>query len=237
MPDAPATVGDRRSRRVLLNLAPYAALFLAAGYGAILFSTSIPWWSLFFLAATFVWIVIRVVFAVRHGKAPTASSRKEKILLGVVMIGMMPIPLLYVGTPLLGFADVDLPYLIHWLGAAVMVAGIIVFAQSHAALGRQWSPSLELIDEHALVVTGPYRHVRHPMYTAIFLITLAQALLLDNWVAGPSGLLAFAVLYLLRVDDEEAMMEAHFGTTWTEYAARTPRLLPRLRGTADSGVA
>lgn len=237
MSDTPAKALDRQVRRVAFNLAPYVVVFLAAGYGAVVRSADVPWWSLFFLIATFAWIVIRVVHAVRHGKAPAASSRKEKILLIIVTIGMMPIPLLYVATPLLAFADVDLPFLVHWLGAAVMVIGIIVFVQSHEFLGRQWSPSLELIDEHELVATGPYRHVRHPMYTAIFLITLAQALLLDNWVAGPSGLIAFTLLYVLRVDDEEAMMEAQFGSTWTEYAARTPRLMPRLRGPARSETA
>ena len=117
----------------------------------------------------------------------------------------------------------------HALGVAALIAGIAMFTASHIALGRHWSPSLALVEDHRVVGDGIYRWVRHPMYTAIFLITGAQALLLDNWLAGPLGLVAFATLYALRVGREEAMMADRFGDAWDTYAARTPRLVPRLR--------
>jgi protein-S-isoprenylcysteine O-methyltransferase Ste14 len=75
-----------------------------------------------------------------------------------------------------------------------------------------------------------YRRIRHPMYAAIFLFSLAQGLLLDNWLAGWSALATFAVMYLVRLPREEAMMIQQFGQEYRDYMNRTGRLLPRLRG-------
>jgi protein-S-isoprenylcysteine O-methyltransferase Ste14 len=77
-----------------------------------------------------------------------------------------------------------------------------------------------------VVTSGVYRRIRHPMYTAIALYSIAQALLLPNWIAGPSSLLAFIVLFVLRVNVEEQMMLEHFGDEYAAYMNRTKRLFP-----------
>ena len=70
--------------------------------------------------------------------------------------------------------------------------------------------------------------MRHPMYPAIFLITIAQLLILTNWIAGPAGLVTFLLLYIVRIGPEEQMMRDQFGADWDAHAARTPRLIPKL---------
>lgn len=77
-----------------------------------------------------------------------------------------------------------------------------------------------------MVTSGVYRKIRHPMYTAIALYSIAQALLLPNWIADPSSLLAFMVLFVLRVNVEEQMMLENFGDEYAAYMNRTKRLLP-----------
>jgi protein-S-isoprenylcysteine O-methyltransferase Ste14 len=67
------------------------------------------------------------------------------------------------------------------------------------------------------------------MYAAIFLQALAQALLLSNWLAGPSFLLAFLLMFVLRIGGEEQMMLEKFGEAYADYANRTDRLIPHLR--------
>ena len=66
------------------------------------------------------------------------------------------------------------------------------------------------------------------MYSALVLYTVGQALVIPNWVAGPSNLLAFAVLFALRVRAEEKMMVQQFGDEYASYTARTKRLVPRV---------
>jgi protein-S-isoprenylcysteine O-methyltransferase Ste14 len=66
------------------------------------------------------------------------------------------------------------------------------------------------------------------MYASGWLLSLAQALLLQNWVAGPAGVVAFLPLYFVQVPREERMMLDHFGDDYRNYAAQTGRIVPRL---------
>jgi protein-S-isoprenylcysteine O-methyltransferase Ste14 len=80
--------------------------------------------------------------------------------------------------------------------------------------------------QHALVKTGVYRVVRHPMYASFLLPAIARALLLPNWLVGASGIVAVAVFCTLRVEREELMMAAFFGDDYRSCAARTKRIVP-----------
>jgi protein-S-isoprenylcysteine O-methyltransferase Ste14 len=117
-----------------------------------------------------------------------------------------------------------------WVGTGLLAAALWLFWRSHHDLGANWSPSLEIGEQHALVTRGVYRHIRHPMYASQVLWSLAQMLLLPNWVAGWGGLVSFLPLYLSRIPNEERMMLDHFGEAYREYCARTGRILPRLGG-------
>ena len=64
------------------------------------------------------------------------------------------------------------------------------------------------------------------MYLALVLYSIGQALVIPNWVAGPSNLIAFAILFGLRVGAEEKMMVEKFGDEYAAYTARTKRLVP-----------
>jgi protein-S-isoprenylcysteine O-methyltransferase Ste14 len=81
-------------------------------------------------------------------------------------------------------------------------------------------------ERHRLITQGIYRRVRHPMYAALFLYSIGQALVLPNWVAGPSYLVSFGILFALRIRAEERMMLETFGEGYASYMARTKRLVP-----------
>ena len=89
-----------------------------------------------------------------------------------------------------------------------------------------WSVSLDLREDHKLVTTGIYEKVRHPMYSAFWLWAVAQPFLLSNWIAGFSGIVGFGTLYLLRLGQEERMMEGEFGQEYRDYCKRTKRIIP-----------
>ena len=85
---------------------------------------------------------------------------------------------------------------------------------------------LEIREKHQLVDRGIYRRVRHPMYLALLLYSIGQALVLPNWVAGPAYIVAFGTLLALRIGPEERMMREEFGKDYEAYMARTRRLVP-----------
>jgi protein-S-isoprenylcysteine O-methyltransferase Ste14 len=175
---------------------------------------------------------IRHVFIKRtagHDKILRRLDGLEKALLGIVSVGALLLPVLYIASPWLAFADYQLPVFLPWCGLAFMVAGLWLFYRSHADLGVNWSVTLELRKEHQLIKEGVYRRIRHPMYAAIFLFSLAQGLMLSNWLAGWSALATFAILYFVRTPREEQMMCECFGQDYRDYMLQTGRLFPRIR--------
>jgi protein-S-isoprenylcysteine O-methyltransferase Ste14 len=174
-------------------------------------------------------IAIRAPFARKSRQRPVAESRKgalEVLLLLLMAVGFLMLPLVYVFTPLLRGVDYPLSVPAFAAGVVVLVASEWLFYRSHADLGSNWSVTLELREGHELVTRGVYRRVRHPMYSAIFLYCVAQALLLANWIAGPACLAAFTVMFLARLGPEERMMRDRFGEEYARYAAESKRLIP-----------
>ena len=156
------------------------------------------------------------------------KTAQEKALLFFVALGMFMLPMIYVLTPWLSFANYSLPVWANILGMLTFAIALWLFWKSHHDLGRNWSPTLQVREDHTLITQGIYQVIRHPMYTAIWLWAIAQGLLLANWIAGPSGVIAFGVLYFLRVGNEEKMMLEQFGDQYQAYMQKTKRLLPSL---------
>lgn len=155
----------------------------------------------------------------------------EWLMLVLVVVGMQVLPLLYVFSPWLGFADyrhsTPVGVVAGVSGAAVFAAANYLLWRSHVDLGKNFSIALRVREDHCLVTSGIFGYVRHPMYAAHWLWAIAQALLLQNWLAGPVFLVAFLPLYLSRVPREERMMIDRFGDEYRAYMDRTGRLLPR----------
>ncbi|MEM1119889.1 MAG: protein-S-isoprenylcysteine O-methyltransferase [Bacteroidota bacterium] len=151
----------------------------------------------------------------------------EKVLLFATMLGMMLFPLLYIFSPWLNFANYQPPVWVPILGLLLMPFTLWLFYRSHKDLGQNWSVSLEVRDKHTLITDGVYKKVRHPMYTAIWLWVIIQALVLSNYIGGLSGIIGFGALYFLRVYKEEDMMIKEFGTAYQNYMQQTGRLIPK----------
>ena len=184
-----------------------------------------------FLVGLVVQCAIRHHFVQRtksEQKTVRQFDRIEKILLAAMFPPILLLPLVYGFTPLLSFADYQLPSPIRWIGAVVMVASLWLFWRSHIDLGQNWSVSLELRENHQLVSHGVYRWIRHPMYASIWLWGLAQGMMLANWFAGWSVMPVFATMYVIRMPREERLMCEEFGDDYREYARRTGRIFPRL---------
>jgi protein-S-isoprenylcysteine O-methyltransferase Ste14 len=188
-----------------------------------------PWFakSVVIFAAV-VMVAIRAPHGHRSRTVPVAASRKgrlEVVLLTIAWISFF-VPILWVASPWLDAADFELRLLAIAAGAALLAASLWLFQRSHADLGTQWSITLEIRESHRLVTGGCYRRIRHPMYSALLLYGVGQALALPNWIAGPSYLVAMLLLVALRLHPEETMMRSRFGSEYDSYAARTKRLFP-----------
>lgn len=173
------------------------------------------------------WYVIRRPFERKARKVGVSKSlvdRRERVLLASLTTGLFLIPAVTVLTGFPNSFDRSFYPDIAWLALLPLAAALWLFRRSHADLGRNWSVTLKVRENHAVVKAGVYRLVRHPMYSSFFLLGLAQLLLLPNWLAGASGLVGVGLLFVFRVGREEQMMLDSFGDEYR--LAGTKRIIP-----------
>ncbi len=180
------------------------------------------------LAGMAVMIAVRAPHGHRNRSVKVAASYKTRLESGLLVLAWIGffVPLIWITSPAFSFAEY--PLLAGPLVAGVMCLGIglWLFYRSHADLGTNWSITLEVHEQHRLVTQGVYRRIRHPMYLSLALCSVGYALVIPNLVAGPSNLIALAILFALRVRAEERMMSASFGAEYAAYSERTNRLIP-----------
>lgn len=195
----------------------------------MLFAVMNPWFAkAIILVSTLAVVIIPASLHPRGGTIKVVKSRKgrmEQTLLALTSLGFF-LPLVWIFTPVLQFADYSLHPVPVIAGIFCLGLGLWFLFRSHSDLATNWSITLEIREKHQLITHGIYRHVRHPMYLALLLYSSGQALVLPNWVAGPSYLVAFALLFACRVGPEERMLVEEFGKNYEAYMARTKRLIP-----------
>jgi protein-S-isoprenylcysteine O-methyltransferase Ste14 len=175
------------------------------------------------------WYIIRHPFKRSSRRRMTARHidwRRESLLVAVSFCGLFALPFLYIASGQPEFADYSFRPAQAGAGLLVLGGSLWLLWRTHRDLGGNWSAKLEIRDDHCLMTSGIYNHIRHPMYSAFWLWALAQALLLPNWIAGFSGVVCFGILFFCRINREERMMIEAFGDEYRSYMARTRRLIP-----------
>lgn len=189
----------------------------------------------FFVVVYFAALVVEIVIRAplqkkrrREKKTDQRISAQERVMVSILFVAMLGFPLLYAVTHWLDFAHYSLPAWGSWLGTAIMAGALFVFWRAHFDLGLNWSPTLEIREHHTLVTRGVYGVIRHPMYASMLLWSIAQPLLLHNWLAGLLDLVVFAPFYVMRARPEERMMLDTFGDQYRDYMKRVGGIFPKL---------
>jgi protein-S-isoprenylcysteine O-methyltransferase Ste14 len=169
-----------------------------------------------------VWM-LAALFAKRTVYRESAARRLRYIL--PILLGWFLIFRGYrLGTP---FNNDLLPETDAILAAAAIlcVCGLGLCLWARAVLGRNWSGTVTLKENHELIVRGPYRLVRHPIYTAL------MAMLIATWmeqshIAGMIGLLLTFISFWIKLGQEEEVMQQQFPKQYPAYQLRTKRIVP-----------
>jgi protein-S-isoprenylcysteine O-methyltransferase Ste14 len=111
------------------------------------------------------------------------------------------------------------------LAVVLSFAGLGVAIWARTVLGRNWSAAPEVKQDHELVTGGPYKVVRHPIYSGLLLMFAGVAVL---WATSGALLLmlVIAVGIHIKLGAEEALMAGEFPEAWPPYRARTRRVIP-----------
>ena len=173
--------------------------------------------------------VVALLALLRRGLKPSTTLIRVKGWRGYVPTFLLPVEWLL--PPILIFlrvGEIEAGWLsLRLTGLAVAVGGAVLLVWAVVRLGRFFVHDAAVLQDHTLIASGPYRFVRHPVYTGYL------ALLLGSGVAALNlGVLALWPLSLLGIlvqaGSEEQLLRARFGSDYEHYARRTGQLVPRL---------
>jgi protein-S-isoprenylcysteine O-methyltransferase Ste14 len=136
-------------------------------------------------------------------------------------------PLVYLINPgWMAWSKLGLPEWVRWLGVILGVLCCLGIYWLFSSIGSGITPTSATRKVHQLSTSGPYRWVRHPLYTAGSSLFVAFGMMADNWFLALLGILAFLAM-AARTPKEEANLTEKFGDEYREYMKRTGRFLPR----------
>ncbi|MFC2132417.1 protein-S-isoprenylcysteine O-methyltransferase [Bacteroidota bacterium] len=175
-------------------------------------------------------IIIRKSYERKFIKLDVEIQKKSTIdIIFLMLNGIgMTVPIVYVFSSWLDFANYSLPGWLGWLGVVLFAFAIWLLWRSHHDLDRNWTPTVAIRYDPELITSGVYKYIRHPMYSAHLVWAIAQIFILHNWVAGFSFLIVQVPFIIIRIKNEEKMMIEQFGKAYTAYMDKTDRLIPKL---------
>ena len=168
------------------------------------------------------WIAAFATKATRRKE--TIASRASHLLplyLGVVLLVPPHLP-----GPWLTMRLLPRTLTCFWLGFLLTTLGLVFAVIARGWLGGNWSSTVTLKQDHELIMSGPYRFVRHPIYSGLLLALLGTAIAIGEW----RGLLALALMaaaFLRKIAIEERFLTEQFGEAYARYREDVPALLPR----------
>lgn len=147
------------------------------------------------------------------------------MLLGAVLLAVP-----HIAGPALDHRFIQRRFVMSLIAVALVAIGIGFSCLARAWLGGNWSSNVTLKQDHELIRSGPYRLVRHPIYTGLLLAIFGTALAIGEWRALIAcALFGISIFYKLRL--EECFMLERFGGDYRRYAASVPALVPFWRWT------
>jgi protein-S-isoprenylcysteine O-methyltransferase Ste14 len=183
------------------------------------FPFAIPFWIVFFFAFVREGRIIKGSFA-------STPSGQDAGTFRALVIGSPLALVAAIAASLLPWMTIARPELAVVLGMALLIAGAVLRRLCFNALGKSFTGTVIVAIDQAIVQHGPYRFVRHPSYTAAFLMFIGIGLALGSWLSLAILFLAHCYLYGRRVAVEERALLDTLGTPYREYMSRTARFIP-----------
>jgi protein-S-isoprenylcysteine O-methyltransferase len=174
------------------------------------------------IAGALVWAV-GALTAKRARRREPPAARMMHLAIAILAYGMVFRASFRPG-PLNAFFIAPAPA-VEWTGLALTAAGLGIAIFARVVLGRNWSGTVTVKQDHQLILRGPYAVVRHPIYSGLALALLGTAI----FYARVGGLLGTALAvfgWRLKSYTEEAFMEREFGAEYAVYKRRVKALIP-----------
>lgn len=154
------------------------------------------------------------------------TAMMTAIRIGGLLLWLSPI--IYVTTPQwMNWSKIGLPEAVRWIGVGLGIFCVFGIYWLFSSIGTGITPTSATRQEHKLSTSGPYRWIRHPLYTFGSSMFVSFGMMADNWFIATLGIFTF-ILMAIRTPKEEANLIEKFGDEYRAYMKRTGRFLPKL---------
>jgi protein-S-isoprenylcysteine O-methyltransferase Ste14 len=106
------------------------------------------------------------------------------------------------------------------------IGSVLLVMAAVKTLGKEWSITARMVEDHKLATKGPYARVRHPIYTGMLGMLVATGLAISHWIVLVAAIVIFAIGTLIRVRIEERLLRETFGARFEEYVRQVPAVIP-----------
>ncbi len=200
---------------------------------------------MFRIIASIIFVVGLLISGYHRHKAETSGERvswKEEnpvvmVLLRISGLALWLSVILYMINPRwMRWAQLEIPQTLRWVGVGIGTVSLPLLYWLFSSIGTNITQTVATKQEHELITHGPYRWVRHPLYSVGTLMFMAFALMAANWFIGVASLMVLVML-MIRLPKEEEKLIERFGDEYRAYMKRTGRFIPRLGvGRSESKV-
>ena len=176
------------------------------------------------------WVVFALTFLVRKRPPLATEKKRDPASIPGVLLQAMSYPIVWVAwRPLfISFVSFSKPLsvILEIAAGLTAIASVVLVIAAVKTLGKEWSITARVVTGHKLATEGPYRLVRHPIYTGMLGMLLATGIAISYWPALLIALFVFFIGTLVRIRSEERLLRETFGAEFEAYTQRVPALLP-----------
>ncbi len=188
--------------------------------------------TLVFAVVMLCWFAFGAIFVLR--KKPPSSPDLKRDRSSIIGFALQALSYgIVLGAPREGFTPIisgsePLAVTASIFAVFTAVGSVSIIMAAVKTLGREWSVTARLVEGHKLATSGPYAHVRHPIYTGMLGMLLATGLAVSDWPAIIAALVVFSVGTIIRVRSEEKLLSGAFGPEFDAYSHRVRAIIPGL---------
>jgi protein-S-isoprenylcysteine O-methyltransferase Ste14 len=181
---------------------------------------------------TIIWLASEILLSLlRRGKNKSQDFDKaNSLILWIIIILSISIGINIAaksGSSGIGSFSRGYP-MTSYIGLLLILSGIAVRWTAILTLGRQFTTTLTIVDDHKIIDSGIYKYIRHPSYTGALMSFLGLSIIFSNWITFIVIFVPILFGYIFRINTEEKLLINHFGEEYIIYARKTHRLIPKI---------
>jgi protein-S-isoprenylcysteine O-methyltransferase Ste14 len=189
-------------------------------------------WPLNFVIVGFVIFSAIFLLVAKPSRDKTRKADPRSVIAIFIQALAFAIAWTIVRKPFTPFLPIDwrAQYFVAAIIVLLVLASLIFVTAAVRTLGKQWSLQARVLEHHELIRRGPYRIVRHPIYTGMFGMLIVSSLAHGHWLGLVIASIVYCLGTVMRIRSEEKLLREQFDSQYDDYAREVPAFIPiRLR--------